>query len=240
MIVWLTHFKQKDFLPKLKHFLLPKVKEILLRENSLHPEDNPEPVSGTILSPLEEQVYIAADHFYKHNLMCLNYTTYDVHRAQDVVNPSTPHCNIMLLADHAGGMGGLPWHPYIYTQVLGIFHVDVTYIGPGMIDYHSHWIDFLWVRWYQYVEEDAGWDVSSLDHMCFPPMADEHAFGFVDPDDVLRACHIIPQFSRGPRHPDGTGISRCAQDASDWHFYYINRFVFCLPNKLLTILMLLT
>ena len=90
------------------------------------------------------------------------------------------------------------------------------------------------------MEEDAGWDVSSLDHMCFPLMADEHAFGFVDPDDVLRACHIIPQFSRGPRHPDGTGISRCAQDASDWHFYYINRFVFCLPNKLLTILMLLT
>ena len=146
----------------------------------------------------------------------------------------------MLLADHAGGMGGLSQHPYIYTHVLGIFHVNATYIGPGMINYHLCWIDFLWVCWYQYMEEDAGWDVSSLDRMCFPPMADEHAFGFVDPDDVLRACHIIPQFLCGPRHPDGTGISRCAQDASNWHFYYVNQFVFCLPNKLLTILMVLT
>ena len=74
----LTRFKQQDFLPKLRHFLLPKIKEILLRENGLHPEDNPELVSGTIPRPLEEQVYIAADRFYKHNLMCLNYTTYDV------------------------------------------------------------------------------------------------------------------------------------------------------------------
>ena len=30
MTVQLTHFKQQDFLPKLKHFLLPKVKEVLL------------------------------------------------------------------------------------------------------------------------------------------------------------------------------------------------------------------
>ena len=137
MTVQLTHFKQQDFLPKLKHFLLPKVKEVLLWENGLHPKDNPEPVSGTILSPLEKQVYITADRFYKHNLMCLNYTTYDVRWAQDIVNPSTPHCNIMLLADHASGMGGLPGHPYIYTCVLGIFHVNVTYVGPGTIDYCS-------------------------------------------------------------------------------------------------------
>ena len=74
----LTRFKQQDFLPKLRHFLLPKIKEILLRENGLHPEDNLELVSGTIPHPLEEQVYIAADRFYKHNLMRLNYTTYDV------------------------------------------------------------------------------------------------------------------------------------------------------------------
>ncbi|KIM59250.1 hypothetical protein SCLCIDRAFT_27507 [Scleroderma citrinum Foug A] len=113
----------------------------------------------------------------------------------------------MLLADHADGMDGLSQHPYIYAHVLGIFHVNATYVGPGMIDYHPHHIDFLWVRWYQYAEEDAGWDASTLDRVSFPPMADEHAFGFVDPGYVLRACYIIPQFSR------------------DWHFYYVNRFV---------------
>ena len=132
-------------------------------------------------------------------------------------------------------MDGLSQHPYIYAHVLGIFHVNATYVGPGMIDYHLHWINFLWVRWYQHMEEDAGWDASALDCVCFPPMADEHAFGFVDPDDVLWGCHIIPQFLHGLQHLDGTGISRCAQDALDWHFYYVNQFVFCLSNKRLTI-----
>ena len=164
--------------------------------------------------------------------MRLNDTTYDVHQAQDIVNPSTSHCNIMLLADHAGDMDGLVQHPYIYAHVLGIFHVNATYIGPGMIDYHLRQIDFLWVHWYQYVKEGAGWEALSLDCVCFPPMADEYAFGFIDPDDVLQGCHIVPQFSRGLRHLDSTGISCCAQDASDWHFYHVNRFVFSPTNTL--------
>ncbi|KIM50226.1 hypothetical protein SCLCIDRAFT_34507 [Scleroderma citrinum Foug A] len=222
-----AHFhigKSQNFLENIMMFLCKHSEDPAVK-NGLHPEDNLELVSGTIPRPLEEQVYIAADHFYKHNLMCLNYTTYDVRRAQDIVNPSTSHCNIMLLADHADGMDGLSQHLYIYTHVLGIFHVNATYIGPGMIDYCPRHIDFLWVHWYQYAEEDAGWDALTLDRVSFPPMADEHAFSFIDPDYVLQACHIIPQFSRGLRHLDGTGISRCAQDASDWHFYYVNRFV---------------
>ena len=44
------------------------------------------------------------------------------------------------------------------------------------------------------MEEDAGWDASTLDCVCFPPMADEHAFGFVNPDDVLRGCHLYHSF----------------------------------------------
>ena len=167
--------------------------------------------------------------------MRLNYTTYDVRRAQDIINPSTPHCNIMLLAEHDASEVGLhSQHPYLYAHVLGIFHANVTYVGPGMVDYRSCRVDFLWVRWYHYVEEGAGWDVSRLDRVCFPPMVDKHAFGFIDPDDVLRGCHIIPQFSRGPRHLDGTGISHCAHDATDWHFYYVNRSVPLLSSFLLT------
>ena len=157
--------------------------------------------------------------------MCLNYTTYDVHQAQDIINPSTPHCNIMLLAEHTASEPGLHSHPYLYARVLGIFHANVTYVGPGMVDYRLRRIDFLWVRWYEYVEEGAGWDASMLDRVCFPPMADKHAFGFVDPEDVLRGCHMVPQFSHGPRHQDGSGLSPCAYDATDWHFYYVNRLV---------------
>ncbi|KAG1775826.1 hypothetical protein EV702DRAFT_972611, partial [Suillus placidus] len=50
-------------------------------------------------------------------------------------------------------------------------------------------------------------------------------FGFVDPSDILRGCHIIPQFSQGLWHLDGKGVSNCAQDKLDWRCYYINCFV---------------
>ncbi|KAG1737959.1 hypothetical protein EDB19DRAFT_1909404 [Suillus lakei] len=58
-------------------------------------------------------------------------------------------------------------------------------------------------------------------------MAEPDTFGFVDPDDVLRCCHVIPQFTQGLWHLDGRGVSHCAQDKLDWKFYYINCFVDC-------------
>ena len=35
------------------------------------------------------QVVFKADHIYRHHLFCVNYTTYDIHRAQDTINPQT-------------------------------------------------------------------------------------------------------------------------------------------------------
>jgi hypothetical protein len=127
-----------------------------------------------------------------------------------------------LLADSDSSAAGE--HPYLYARVLGIYHVNATYIGPGMIDYRTHRIDFLWVRWYQYVDRCSS-QHASLDRVCFPPMAEPEAFGFVDPDDILRCCHIIPRFTQGLQHLDGKGISHCAQDKMDWQCYYINRCV---------------
>lgn len=53
-------------------------------------------------------------------------------------------------------------------------------------------------------------------------MADEDAFGFVDPADMLRGCHVIPSFADGQLHPDGVAISHCVGDSNDWKYYYIN------------------
>jgi hypothetical protein len=64
-----------------------------------------------------------------------------------------------------------------------------------------------------------------LDTIRFPPVGSEEAFGFVDPRDVLRACHIIPAFAGGKSHADEVSISRCARDGNDWARYYINRCV---------------
>jgi hypothetical protein len=117
-------------------------------------------------------------------------------------------------------------HPFRYARVLGIYHVNVVYTGPDMLDYAARRFDFLWVRWFQYnATKPMEWSNYELDQVHFPPMASDDAFGFVDPKDVLRACHTIPSFKNGKVHPDAVAISRLAKDAQDWRGYHINRCV---------------
>src|SRR5262245_58580215 len=94
---------------------------------------------------------------YQHQVMRVNYTTYDVRREEDVINPNTDHCNIMLLsADNVGS----PTHRYIYARVLGIYHVNVIYVGSGNGVYQEQRMEFLWVRWYSHISGESvqkGW-----------------------------------------------------------------------------------
>jgi hypothetical protein len=173
-----------------------------------------------------DSVLFKSDRIYKHKLMRFHHTTYDVRRAQDLINPSTSRSNVMMLN---GGAAALI-HPFCYARVLGIYHANVIYTGPGMLDYRPRRLDFLWVRWYQYDEGPSGWDVCRLDRLSFPPMAGEDAFGFLDPSDVLRGSHIIQAFALQKRHPDAIGLSRCAQDSGDWNAYYVNRYIPCCPS----------
>jgi hypothetical protein len=46
-------------------------------------------------------------------------------------------------------------------------------------------------------------------------MAEDEAFGFLNPSDVLRGSHVVPAFAKGKLHPDGKGLSHLAQDSSD-------------------------
>ena len=36
-------------------------------------------------------------------------------------------------------------HPFKYARVLGVYHVNAVYIGPGSTDYQPCQIEFLWV-----------------------------------------------------------------------------------------------
>jgi hypothetical protein len=163
---------------------------------------------------------------FPHNLVRINYTTYDVRCAQDAVNTSTTHNNIMVFAEPGDNLDSTSDqdHPYRYARVLGVYHVNVVYVGPGMLDYQPRRTEFLWVRWYQNIEAGCtGWGAHKLDHVRFPPITKDGAFGFIDPLDVLRSCHIIPMFAKGKLHIDGKGLSHCARDSSDWLEYYVNR-----------------
>ncbi|KAH7917270.1 hypothetical protein BV22DRAFT_980508, partial [Leucogyrophana mollusca] len=160
-------------------------------------------------------VVIKNDRIYCHSLCRINYTGYDVRRGQDVLNPRTNHNNIMLLSG-SDVSANAPYHPFSYARVLGIYHLNAIYIGPDTLDYQPHHIEVLWVSW----DSEGG-----LHAVRFVPMAEDDAFGFVDPADVVQACHLIPAFARGKLHPDGVGMSHVAMDANDWGYYYVNRYV---------------
>ena len=200
----------QNFLPKLRQHLLSRIVD-----------------TGALRGQTEncpDKVLFKHDHIYLHHILRINYTTYDVRRSQDVVNASTLHCNVMVLAEENADQDPSQFHPFRYARVLGVYHVNVVYMGPGIVGYEPRRMEFLRVRWYRAVGV-IGWRDYKLDCIRFPPLADEDAFGFIDPSDVLRACHIIPSFARGKTHSDGRGLSLCARDSSDWAVYYVNRCV---------------
>ena len=127
--------------------------------------------------------------------------------------------------------GAVDEHPFIYGRVLSVFHVNVVYNGPGMVDYNPRRFDVLWVRWYNLENPPLRKSKAAnpkaprrLDRLVFPPLDDKGSVAFLDPADVLRGCHIIPAFAEGKRCPDSDEVlSKCAREDRDWNAYYISR-----------------
>ncbi|KAG6912752.1 hypothetical protein DXG01_012439, partial [Tephrocybe rancida] len=165
----------QGFIPKLKKHLLPRVQALLAQEPS-H-ADLSAPTNG---QDDWQSILLRQERIYRHNIMRVHYTSYDVCRGADVIHVKTSHCNIMLLNPDFNG-DPITDHPYLYARVIGIYHANVVYAGRGDSDYHPRRVEFLWVRWYTLVEEGCG--SRRLDKLCFPSLADEHSFGFVDPND---------------------------------------------------------
>src|ERR1700722_17608570 len=219
----------------LQEHLLPRIKAMLQQEaRALQIDDDSHPSTlrtAGLLSAVESDggqvgsghVLFKGDRMYRHNLARFNYTTYDVRRSQDVINPNTSHRDIMLLANREG-TEARTIHQFLYARVLGVYHVNVIYTGPDMLDYAPRKVYFLWVRWFDYIGKATTWRDHRLDSLRFPPMASNSAFGFVDPKDVLRGCHIVPAFKDGKVHSDGIGLSHCANDSQDRNRYCVTRY----------------
>jgi hypothetical protein len=221
----------QGFIPKLKKHLLPRIRSLLgivgRNEDSSSLPSTCDP--DTLESTSWQSVLFKHDRMYKHNLMHINYTAYDVRRDDDVIHTGNRlQCNVMVLAPDGsdlGCSGDKDQHPFWYARVLGIYHVNVIYIGEGNTDYSPRRLEFLWVRWYDLTSHGSGWSTQQLDRLSFLPLANDNAFGFLDPGDVLRACHIIPDWREGLACKKGPGLSCCAQDHdhSDYKSYVVNR-----------------
>lgn len=207
----------QGFLPKLKHHVLSRILTAL-RARAPELQSNALPLSPDDVD--SSHVLFKHDRIYHHNIMRVNYTTYDVRREEDVLHHFTCQHNIMVLAN---GTGNDASHPFAYGRVLGIYHANVIYTGPGMTDYQPIRVEFLWVRWYERISDHSGWKACKLDRLKFCNITDADTFSFVDPSDVLRGCHVIPRFCKGQTHTGGKGVSSCAKDGTDWKEYYINR-----------------
>ncbi|KIK32032.1 hypothetical protein CY34DRAFT_65440, partial [Suillus luteus UH-Slu-Lm8-n1] len=57
---------------------------------------------------------------------------------------------------------GSKGHRFTYGKVLGIYHVNVIMIGVGMVDYTLHRMEFLWIHWYEPIQQLSTWDTSTL------------------------------------------------------------------------------
>jgi hypothetical protein len=166
-------------------------------------------------------VNIQHNRIHGHATAAFNYTTYDVRRDQDTINANTDRCHVMVKSDE-NSEEGLAAHPYWYARVLGIFHANVYHAGSN----RPRRYEILWVRWFG---RDPEWDSGPrhlrLDRLGYVPEHYPEAFGFLDPAQVLRACHLTPAFDLGKTTSLlGPSMARDFTEG-DWMNYYVMRYV---------------
>ena len=174
-------------------------------------------------------IILANEAIYQHKVLWVNYTTYDLRREQDSVNPRT-HADIMTVA-HEDEPGANP-HPYWYARVVRIFHADVLRRGDSS---PAKRIEFLWVHWFgRDMDHRAGWKIRRLHRIGFISSSDPAAYGFLEPAKVIRAVHLIPAFELGRTTAYLTGpiVRPASFEDSEWRQYYINQYVLMEANSL--------
>ena len=146
--------------------------------------------------------------------MAINYTTYDGRRESETLNPRT-HADIMTLSRG-------DTHPYEYSRILGILRVKVMHPSLGN---RVQEVDMLWVRFYEFDSTyRAGLEAQRYYRVHFTRSASGEAFGFINPQDVLRATHLIPGFRCGrTKALLPSSLARWESEGDeDWMYYHVN------------------
>ncbi|KAJ3544504.1 hypothetical protein NMY22_g2759 [Coprinellus aureogranulatus] len=198
-----------------KHFFVRIKRRPDLDEDSITDED---------LADLE----ILGDAIYSHKIFRVNFTTYDLRREQDSSNVDSTSANFMLLADDGSTETDDeeegPLFPYEFVRMIGAFHAYVTFIDRSGGQVLHEELEFLWVRWYDPdIKRKFGWKEKALPRIQFGAST----FGFVDPNRIIRAVHLMPDFSSGKtnNHLGPTIARRPEEHDEDYKFYYVGIFV---------------
>ncbi|KAI0261414.1 hypothetical protein BC834DRAFT_972687 [Gloeopeniophorella convolvens] len=165
------------------------------------------------------------DRLYTHKWLRVNYTTYNMQRAQDTISINNQR-DIMVLAHEDDTEDNA--HPYWYAHIIGIYHAYVRYKGSRATQ--TQRMEYLWVRWLgRDMRHRSGFSLCRLPRVGFLPSNDPNynAFGFLDPAEVIRAIHLIPAFAHGRTTTLLTPKSmahRPQDEGQDWEYYYVNMF----------------
>ncbi|KAJ7222643.1 hypothetical protein GGX14DRAFT_352730 [Mycena pura] len=218
---WLAENKDdpaiENFLPKLQEHLLSRLE---------HPEWSGD--GNEFTAAQRYKLRFENSRFYRHKILRINYTTYDVRRGQDCLNPRT-HSDVMHLSPDEEDSSES--HPFAYAQIIGIFHANVVNTAIGA-NPKAQPMEFLWVRCYRLDPTwRGGFKKKRLFRLEFLPETDPNAFGFLNPDEVIRGAHVVPAFAYGRTEHllEANSIGRLPReglsDSEDWRYYYVNFFV---------------
>lgn len=200
---------------------MPRLKEHLLSRILGHN------FSGDEYEYNEEErnsIILVHNRIYRHQTLRINYTTYDMRRAQDSINPNSTS-DVFVLAHEDDSADP---HPFWYARVLGIFHAFVRHSGTQSAPSQACQMDFLWVRWFgRDLTFPSGFNARRLPRIGFVPITDAPCdpFGFLDPNEVIRAVHLIPAFQNGRTHellPQQSISRHSRENHEDHQYYYVN------------------
>ncbi len=176
-----------------------------------------------------QTLIITGEHIYEHKVLWINYTSYDLHHKQDIINPQTSS-DVMMFTPKDKHEA----HPYWYARVIGIYHVLVHDKNNSNNANVSKQIDFLWVQWYGFDREyRSGFRTKQLHQVGFLNAEEGGTFGFIDPNDVLCSVHLLLTFVLDTTNVflEGPSITRCLDEGDeDYERYYVNLYVYLLPH----------
>jgi hypothetical protein len=164
------------------------------------------------------RLLIVNDCIYRHKVLRINYTSYDIRRDQDLMNPQT-HADVMTLAPYEATDG----HPFAYACIIGVFHYDVQQNLDGVLTAPVP-MSFLWIQRFHLDRSfKGGFKRRRLHHIEFMPDAEPDTYGFLDLDEVIQGSHLIPAFAHGPTDPvTYTTLARKGDEFDDWRYHYVN------------------